>query len=254
MILHETNWKDIENADIKVAILPWGATEAHNYHLPYGTDTMLVEKVACDAAEIANKNMAGAIVLPSIAYGVNTGQIELKLCMNMNPSTQHAILKDILYALDYHEINKFVIVNGHGGNNFRQIIRELTLEYPDMIICSVDWWKICDEKDYFEDNGDHAGEMETSTMQVVHPEFVLPLDEAGDGCEHSFKIAGFKEKWAWTPRRWIFASDDTGIGNPKGSTPEKGERFLSDCTNKLADFLLDLSKIKSEDELYEVKN
>ena len=250
-ILQETNWKSIEDANIKIAILPWGATEAHNYHLPYGTDTMLAEKISCDAAAIASKKKAGAIVLPSIAYGVNTGQMEVKLCMNLNPSTQHAILSDILYVLDSHGIDKLVIVNGHGGNNFRQIIRELTIEYPDIMICCTEWWKICDEKGYFEEPGDHAGELETSVMQAIKPELVLPLNEAGDGKEHNFKIAGLREKWVWTPRRWVCISADTGVGNPKAATAAKGEKFLKDCTEKLAAFLVDFSKIKSEDELYE---
>ena len=179
-ILQEANWKSIEDTKIKIAILPWGATEAHNYHLPYGTDTMLAERVSCDAAAIANKKRAGTIVLPPIAYGVNTGQIDVKLCMNLNPSTQHAILSDILYVLDSHGIDKLVVVNGHGGNNFKQIIRELTLEYPDIMICSVDWWKICDEKSYFDEPGDHAGELETSVMEAIRPELVLPLEEAGE--------------------------------------------------------------------------
>lgn len=37
-ILAETNWKEIKAQPFQLAILPWGATEAHNYHLPYGTD------------------------------------------------------------------------------------------------------------------------------------------------------------------------------------------------------------------------
>jgi creatinine amidohydrolase len=39
-ILAETNWKALGNADIEMAILPWGATEAHNFHLPYSTDNI----------------------------------------------------------------------------------------------------------------------------------------------------------------------------------------------------------------------
>ena len=249
--LQEANWKSIEDAKIKIAILPWGATEAHNYHLPYGTDTIVAERISCDAAAIANKKKAGTIVLPPIAYGVNTGQIDVKLCMNLNPSTQHAILSDILYVLDSHGIDKLVIVNGHGGNNFQQIIRELTIEYPDIMICSVDWWKICDEKSYFDEPGDHAGELETSVMQAIRPELVSPLEEAGEGRVHNFKIEGLREKWVWTPRRWICISDDTGVGNPKMATAERGEKFFSACVEKLSTFLIDFSKVKSEDELYE---
>ena len=36
-ILAETNWKDVKESSYDLAVLPWGATEAHNYHLPYAT-------------------------------------------------------------------------------------------------------------------------------------------------------------------------------------------------------------------------
>jgi len=68
---------------------------------------------------------------------------------------------------------------------------------------------------------------------------------------HNFKIEGLREKWVWTPRRWICISDDTGVGNPKMATAEKGEKFFSACVEKLSTFLIDFSKVKSEDELYE---
>ncbi|MDP3451633.1 MAG: creatininase family protein [Bacteroidales bacterium] len=249
--LKESTWKEIEKAKIKVALLPWGATEAHNYHLPYGTDTILSERVAEEAAEMANREGAGAIVLPSIAYGVNSGQMEVKLCMNINPSTQLSILSDILFVLESHNIDRLIIVNGHGGNSFQPIIRELSLEYPDIMMCSVNWWKICNENDYFDNPGDHAGELETSCMQSIAPDLVSPLSVAGEGAERKMKIRGFREKWAWTPRRWIYITDDTGVGNPALSTPEKGEKFLKCCTQKLAEFIKDFSKVKSEEHLYE---
>ena len=43
-ILSETNWGKIKDFDYKLAILPWGATEAHNLHLPYATDNIQVEE------------------------------------------------------------------------------------------------------------------------------------------------------------------------------------------------------------------
>ena len=52
-ILAETNWKHLKDANMELAVLPWGATEAHNYHLPYGTDVIEADHVAAAAAEIA---------------------------------------------------------------------------------------------------------------------------------------------------------------------------------------------------------
>ena len=100
-ILAETNWKTVKETDYTVAVLPWGATEAHNYHLPYATDNYQVDHVAAAAAEIAWKAGAKVIVLPCIPFGINTGQLDVKLCMNVNPSTQLAILKDVVDVLHF---------------------------------------------------------------------------------------------------------------------------------------------------------
>ncbi len=161
-ILEETNWKTVKDETYEVAILPWGATEAHNYHLPYATDSILAENVAIEAATKAWAKNAKVVVLPTIAFGVNTGQIDVSLCMNMNPSTQYAVLKDIVQVLDSQNIHKLVIVNGHGGNNFKQFIRELSLVYPEVFICSLNWWHVTDPGHYFDEPGGHAGELETA--------------------------------------------------------------------------------------------
>jgi len=124
-LLKETNWKTVKEIDYKVAILPWGATEAHNYHLPYGTDIFETEYCAEQSAKIAWQKGAKVIVLPTIPFGVNTSQMDIKLTINMNPSTQSKILADVIESLENHGIEKLVILNGHGGNDFKQIIREL---------------------------------------------------------------------------------------------------------------------------------
>ena len=76
-ILAECTWKHIKDRQIDLAILPWGATEAHNYHLPYSSDVIESEKISYVAAEKAINHGAKIIVLPSIPYGVNTGQTDI---------------------------------------------------------------------------------------------------------------------------------------------------------------------------------
>jgi creatinine amidohydrolase len=122
-VLAETNWKTVKTQKYEIAIQPWGATEAHNYHLPYATDNYQVEYIAIAAAAQAWNQNSKVVVLPTIPYGINTGQLDIKLCMNLNPSTQIMILKDIVDVLQRHEIKKFVILNGHGGNHFKNMIR-----------------------------------------------------------------------------------------------------------------------------------
>jgi creatinine amidohydrolase len=249
-ILNETNWKTVKEIDYEIAVLPWGATEAHNYHLPYGTDNIQNEYIVSEAAGIAWEKGVKVVVLPNIPFGVNSQQLDIPLTINMNPSTQAFVLRDIVEALWGQGIRKLVVFNGHGGNDFRQMIREIKADYPEFLIFSLNWYTA--DKDwgkYFEDTGDHAGEMETSIMMHIVPELVLPLDEAGSGKSKRLRFKGREEGWLWAPREWTRVTNDTGIGNPKKSTPEKGKKYLQTAIRKIADFFIELNTT-SNDNLY----
>lgn len=239
-ILSETNWKTVKDQKYDLAVLPWGATEAHNYHLPYSTDNVMVQQIAEAAAEIAWNNGSGVIVLPAIPFGVNTGQLDIKLDINLNPSTQYAILNDIADTLNRNKIYRFLILNGHGGNDFRQMIRELGQKYPDMFICCCNWYQSFSNSDFFENGGGHADEMETSVMQFLVPELVLPLNEAGKGIGRKFRVKALNENWAWAERKWSQVTSDTGIGNPQKANPVKGELCFYHVVNKIGDLMADL--------------
>lgn len=238
-ILAQSHYKELKEKKIDLAILPWGATEAHNYHLPYATDNIMVEKIAAAAAGKAHEKGGEVLVLPAIPFGVNTGQLDIRVNINLNPSTQLAILNDIADVLDRHGINKFLILNGHGGNDFKQMIRELGFRFPKLFICSCNWYQAVDAA-IFEEGGGHADEMETSMMQYLVPELVLPLSEAGEGKGRNFRIKELNGKWAWAERKWSQVTSDTGIGSPYKATPEKGKKCFDDVVTKIGHFMYDL--------------
>ncbi|MCB0471691.1 MAG: creatininase family protein [Flavobacteriaceae bacterium] len=246
-ILSETNWKTIKVVKYSVAVLPWGATEAHNYHLPYGTDNYLAEGLAEKSGSIAWDKGAKVCVLPVIPFGVNTGQMDIPFCMNMNPSTQLAILTDIIQVLNMHNIHKLVILNAHGGNDFKPMIRELSLIFPTVFVCAVNWWQAADTAEIFEYPDDHAGEMETSSMLYMKPEFVLPLSEAGKGKGKKFRIKELNEKWTTVQRKWTSVTNDTGVGNPEKSTAEKGKIFVEVAAQTIGKFLFELHEADLND-------
>lgn len=250
-ILQETHWKTLKEEKFEVAVLPWGATEPHNYHLPYGTDNLETGKIAEISAGKAWKRNAKVMVLPTIPLGVqNPGQIELPFCLHTSPQTQKLIVRDIVKALYRQDIKKVIILNGHGGNDFKPIIREIHADYQDLFLGLTDWFKIPEGLTFFMEPGDHAGAMETSLMQHLFPHLVRPLDEAGDGRARAFKLKGLKDKRAWTPRHWAKISEDTGVGNPREATREKGEHCVEAITDVIADFLVELAMAVLDD-LYE---
>lgn len=245
-VLATTPWKAVRKTRYDLAVLPWGAIEPHNYHLPFGTDCFESDYVAAESARLAWEAGAQVAVLPTIPFGVNTGQLDIPLTINMNPSTQAAVLKDVVASLLGHGIRKLVILNSHGGNDFRQMIRELQGERPEMLICTINWWQIFPQKDFFEAQDDHAGEMETSIMLALRPDLVLPLSEAGLGKAKTFTVKGLRERWAWTPRSWTKTTADTGVGNPAAATAEKGRRFLEAVTRTIGDFFVDLANANTD--------
>ena len=241
-ILAETNWKDVKDTDFVLAILPWGATEAHNYHLPYGTDNIEAEYIAAEAARISWEKGAKLIVLPHLPFGVNTGQSDIKLDINIYPSTQLVLLSDIIENLNRHGIRKLVILNCHGGNDFKTMVRELGAKYPDMFLCLCNWYQWCGKDTFFEQKGDHADEMETSLLLYLTPHLVRPLHEAGEGIEKKFKFEAIRQGWLWAERRWSQVTADTGIGNPKAATREKGEKYFTALTEELAKVFVELAE------------
>ena len=247
--LKEMTWKTVQSAHFEVAILPWGATEAHNYHLPYATDTVQVEHIAVEAAEKATQLGASVVVLPAIPFGVHTQQRDISLNMNLNPSTQAMVLSDLIQSLEDAGVGKLIVLNGHGGNDFRQMIRELQADSP-VFLCAANWWTVVSGKDYFEHVGDHAGELETSVMMHIASDLVRPLSEAGSGADRQFKISALRDRSVWAPREWSQVSEDTGVGDPSKSSSKKGASFIAAVTDELASFILELSNADADD-LYE---
>ncbi len=248
-VLAETSWQHVRAESYQVAILPWGATEAHNFHLPYATDTIEASAVAIEAASRAWDAGARVVVLPAVPFGVNTGQRDIPLCLNMNPSTQAALLADLVETVEAAGVRRLVVLNGHGGNDFRPMIRELQ-RASSVFLCAVNWYACIDAAAWFDAPGDHAGELETSVMLHLAPGLVRPLAEAGSGAAKAFRVRGLREGWAWAPRQWSAVTADTGVGDPSRATAEKGRRFVEAAAATLGTFLVELAGTELAD-MYE---
>lgn len=226
-----------------MAILPWGATEPHNGHLPYCTDVLTSQAIAFEVAAEVRKSGVNVMVLPGVPFGSqNPGQNDLPFCIHTSQSTQFAILRDIVRSLDHQGIRKLLIINGHGGNSFKGFIRDLAVEKPDFMIASSEWFTFIPRRDYFDAVvDDHAGEQETSVMMHYYPELVK-MEYAGDGSSRSFAIDGLNKKVAWIPRNWTKVTDSTGVGDPSKSSAEKGRAYAAAVVAEYVRLVVDLCR------------
>ena len=79
-------------------------------------------------------------------------------------------------------------------------------------------------------------------LLYLTPHLVRPLNEAGDGKDKKSRIEAIRQGWCWAERRWTQVTDDTGIGNPKAATREKGEKFFKAITEEIAAMFVELAK------------
>jgi creatinine amidohydrolase len=187
------------------------------------------------------------VTLPTIPFGVQTSQQSYPLAMNLYPSTLNQIISDLTESLDNSGIEKAVILNGHGGNDFYTHLKEMFARRRVFLV-QVNWYSMCRElaAELFTPGGDHANDMETSLVLHLRPELVN-MNEAGAQPTKKFRLGGMKAGWARAPRPWDKYTEDSGAGDPRAATAEKGARFFEVVTRELSDFLVELSKAKMDD-------
>lgn len=251
-VLSELTYSEVKAASYEVAVLPLGATEPHNLHLPYGTDTL--ESTIIGEAVCARAHELGAkvILLPAIPYGTETNQRRCPLSMNLNPSTVNQIVTDLVESLVNHGIRKIVILNSHGGNELKPHLRELHGKVNAQIFL-CDWFRIAKDvyPGLFTHADDHAGEVETSLGLAYFPELVEKNEDgtlrADEGAVRPSRFAAVNKGWVSLTRPWHLLTTNTGSGNPHEATAEKGERLMAVLVERLAPFLKELSDSTLDD-------
>jgi len=253
-VLAEATLRQLQELSPNVAVLPWGATEAHNFHLPHGTDNFEASAVAEEAARRANQRGARCVVLPCVPFGNDNLQLRQVATITMRSRTQLAVLSDVAQSLVRQGIDRLVILNFHGGNEFKPLIRDVMLDHAIFIV-QVNGYQVApamrqllDEK-----HGDHADEFETSLMLHLTPQLVAPLESAGGGATTPSSLPAVTgTPGVWAPRDWRALSQDTGAGNPRRATAEKGKQIFELLVEAVVPVLAQLSAAKDGDFPYVV--
>jgi creatinine amidohydrolase len=250
--LAETNYGTVKQQQFEVAVLPLGATEPHNLHLPYSADTLEGDLVGERICEAAHQRGAKVILLPTVPYGTQTNQMNLPLALNLNPSTLGAVVGDLVDSLMRHGILKIVLLNSHGGNELKPVLRELYGWSPaKLFLCN--WYNIFADvyHEIFAEKDDHAGEMETSLAMAYYPELIARNPDgsltADEGRTAPTRFEAINRGWISITRPWHLLTTNAGAGNPHAASAEKGRRLMELLVDRLATFLVELSAAKVDE-------
>jgi len=242
-ILAEQTHAFIRSQRWEAAVLPFGATEPHNLHMPYGTDNYQVDEIGRRACAKAYAGGAKVLLLPTMPFGVNTNyfQVPGALACSVTPTTLLAVLTDLVDSMERQGIRKLLLLNGHGGNELKPLMRELH-HRTKVFLCLCDWYRMIADasKEIFARPGEHADEMETSLGLAFFPELMKP-EQADPGKAQPTRLDAVNRGWISITRPWHLATTNTGMGDPSAAAPEKGRRLMDALVERLAGFLVELS-------------
>jgi creatinine amidohydrolase len=163
------------------------------------------------------------------------------MAMNLNPSTVARVIADLVDSLAAHGVHKCVLLNGHGGNDLKWVLREMHRSSPvHLFLCN--WYKMAADryKEIFDDAGDHAGEMETS-MILAHFPALAAMDQADAGATARTRFEAVNRGWVEITRPWHLLTTNSGAGDPRPATAAKGHALTEIVVGRLAAFLKELA-------------
>lgn len=242
-ILAEQTHAFVREQPWQVAVLPFGATEPHNLHMPYGTDNFQVELLGRLACERAYQAGARVVLLPTVPFGVNTNyfQVPGSLACSLSPTTLLAVITDLVDALERQGVRKVLLLNGHGGNELKPFLRQLH-HRTKVFLCLCDWYRMAGDviPTIIEKPGEHADEMETSLGLAYFPD-LMRMDQADAGTAKPSRLEGINRGWVSITRPWHLVTTNTGLGDPSKASAQKGKQLMEVLVQRLSSFLVELA-------------
>jgi len=172
----ENTWKELYEARVDTAIVPFAAVEQHGHHLPLGTDWLIADGMGRALAEAMEEDV---LLLPAMPFGNSREHMTFPGTITLRPATLAAVLDDVVESLRHHGVRTVIVFSAHGGNwILKPTLRELNFRYPEMTLLWADGALPEEGEPVPEDI--HAGRGETSILLHFHPELVRPVTEPMD--------------------------------------------------------------------------
>lgn len=231
---YENSFEMKEKIDeVKIAILPIGAVEAHGPHLPLATDNILAERLSERLAE-----KVGAFVLPTLPYGQVWSLRDFPGSITVSNESLIRFLVDIGSSLYNQGFRIWAMVNAHLGNQtaLKEAARILYDRHPDFKIFYFFYpgmntvAKGIRETEAVHSTYFHACELETSIMLYLAEEFTDMEKAIRD-------IPQIPEAADYTPTPWQEFTKTAVLGDATLATKEKGEVIVETALERMADIL-----------------
>ena len=249
MFLGEMTNREVEAflRDHDTVIVPIGSTEQHGPHGPLLTDVLVPVEVARRVAP-----RAGALVAPSINYGLSYPHVGFTGVVHLRIATFMALVEDVAVGLATMGFRRVVFLNGHYDNtlaiayacaNAAGRLPDGTRAYP------INYWDGMTSEEAGEFFGPtaglHANRAETSAVMALNPDLV-DLDHANAEMPPFPEVtspAAVHTAFFFTTPGSIHRATRSGTwGDARESSVEYGERYLAVVTEATMRMLDDVDR------------
>jgi creatinine amidohydrolase len=239
-----------------MVLIPIGACEEHGRHLPVETDTKMAFQASLDAAE----RVSGKIpisVLPPVWFGYTVSTLKNWAgTITIKPKILIDLMYEICRSLIDMEINKIMIVNGHGNNPgvLDVVVRSVGDDFkvfPAVIHIFSCWDKEWVRKNRRSKIGGigHAGEIETSVMLYLTVD--MSLADSTDIMTTDLRncpvdLASDKKKRMYLSTWHLENSTYGAAGDPSFATKEMGKKIHAMTVDCLSDAIEEFYEVQKK--------
>ncbi len=201
-------------------IVPVGTTEQHGPHLPFGLDTIIVERLADDLSQ-----EFGVLRAPTVEYGVNTvTRTVYPGNATVRRKTLHRFMNDLVGSWEAGGVERFIIITAHGHDPHQEALTTLRTRAAE--IRTVDIFSVPLPQE--EPVPIHGGEFDTSLLLYIDANLV-ELDEATDFIPAPRRLRAYRRATTRIP-----PESPGSLGRPTLASVEKGRRLYNLIYERLA--------------------
>lgn len=233
-----------EVAATSVLVMPFGAVEQHGPHLPFGTDSLIVDAVAHHATERAGRD-ATVVCAPTMVYGSSEHHVDVGGALSLGADTFEACARDLFASAAASGFRRVFVVNGHGGNDqLLRVAAQVAVGGRQLVVGGGSYWSLARmELERVLPPGStipgHAGRFETSMMLALRPDRDLTAPTRAQW-QASDETAYWRED-----RRW-WKTIDGYTDSPGEGTAEDGAACFEAIATAVAASIVEFERSTRE--------
>jgi creatinine amidohydrolase len=235
---------------IEMVMIPVGAHEQHGPALPVSTDTLSAQVLCALAGALMRPRVA---VAPTIPWGVSWHHGGLPGTISLREETLMAIVEDTVTSLHRYGIDRFLVVNMHGGNNpaLQIAVERCHRDHEVPVVSSIYAYSLIATAalDLLgPDAPGHAGGDEASVVLATRPDLVDLSQLGARDYDNQIRQVGeiVRSAGGALPIHQHKISRSGASGDSSGASAEAGSAILGRAAGQLqaiAESILDLDLV-----------